>query len=81
MICTFFRSRGTAQVTFKIIDGTKPTLSMPMLVANGNKVVFRGEDAKLITAKGETAPLTREGDDWYLKVLVNNENQFLRIDV
>ena len=32
--------KGTAQVTFKILDGTKPNLSMPMLVANGNKVVF-----------------------------------------
>ena len=70
-----------AQVTFKILDGTKPTLSMPMLVANGNKVVFRGEDAKLITARGETAPLTSEGDDWYLKMPINNENKFLRIDV
>ena len=38
--------KGTAQVTFKILDGTKPTLSMPMLVANGNRVVFRGEDAE-----------------------------------
>ena len=46
--------KGTPQVTFKILDGTKPTLSMPMLVANGNKVVFRGEGAKLITAKGVT---------------------------
>ena len=73
--------KGTAQVTFKILDGTKPTLSMPMLVANVNKVVFRGEDAKLITAKGETAPLISEGDDWYLKVLINDENKFLRIDV
>ena len=45
---------------FKILDGTEPTVSMPMLVANGNKVVFRGEDAELITAKGETAPLTSE---------------------
>ena len=55
--------------------------SMPMLVANGNKVLFRGENAKLITARGETAPLTSEGDDWYLKVLNNNSNEFLRIDV
>ena len=34
-----------------------------------------------ITARGETAPLTSEGDDWYLKVLNNNSNEFLRIDV
>ena len=31
--------KGTAQVTFKVLDGTEPTLSMPMLVANGNGVV------------------------------------------
>ena len=35
----------------------------------------------LITAKGETAPLMNAGDDWYLKVLINNRNEFLRIDV
>ena len=49
----------TAQVKFKVLDLTEPTLSMPMLVANGNRVVFRGEDAMLITTKGETAQLTR----------------------
>ena len=73
--------KGTAQVKFTVIDGTEPTLSLPMLVANGNRVVFRGEDAMLITAKGETAPLTSDGDDWYLTVLINNRNEFLRIGV
>ena len=57
--------KGTAQVKFKVLDGTEPTLSMPMLLANGNRVVFRGQDAMLITAEGD-------GDDWYLKVLINN---------
>ena len=71
----------TAQVKFKVLEGTEPTLSMPMLVANGNRVVFSGEDAMLITAKGETEPLMNAGDDWYLKVLINNRNEFLRIDV
>ena len=33
--------KGTAQVKFKFLDGTEPILSMPMLVADGNKVVFR----------------------------------------
>ena len=42
--------KGTAQVKFKVLDGTEPTLSMPMLVANGNRAVYRGEDAMLITA-------------------------------
>ena len=35
----------------------------------------------LSTAAGEVVPLTSDGDDWYLKVLVNNENVFIRIDV
>ena len=48
---------------FKVLDGTQPILSMPTLVANGNKVVFRGEDAILITAEGETAPMTSIEDD------------------
>ena len=73
--------KGTAQVKFKVVDGTSPTLSMPMLVANGNRVVFTGEDALLITAEGETTPLTSVEDDWYLKVLINNSNEFIRIDV
>ena len=71
----------TAQVKFKVLDGTEPTLSMPMLVANGNRVVPRGEDAALITAKGETAPLMNAGNDGYFKVLINNSDKFLRIDV
>ena len=54
---------------------------MTMLVANGNEVVFRGDNAKLITAKGETAPLTSIENDWYLKVLINNSDEFKRIDV
>ena len=45
-----------------------------MLVANGNNVVFRGEDATLMTAKGETAPLMNAGDDWYLKCKDNTSN-------
>ena len=73
--------KSTAQVKFKVLDGTEPTVSMPMLVANGNKVVFRGEDATLITAKGEAAPLMNAGNDWYLKVLINKCNKFLRNDV
>ena len=73
--------KGTAQVTFKVVDGTEPTLSMPMLEANGNRVAYRGEDAMSITAEGETAPLTSDGDDWYLKVLINNSDEFIRIDV
>ena len=73
--------KGTAQVKFKVLDGTEPTLSMTMLVANGNQLVFRGENARLITAKGETATLTSIENDWYLKVLVNDSNEFIRIDL
>ena len=53
--------KGTAQLKFKVVGGTEPTLSMTMLMANGNKLVFRGENATLISAKGETAPLTSDG--------------------
>ena len=35
----------------------------------------------LSTAAGEIVPLTSDGDDWYLKVLINNENVYIRIDV
>ena len=35
----------------------------------------------LSTAAREVVPLTSNGDDWYLKVLINNENVFIRIDV
>ena len=38
--------KGTAQVKFKVVAGTEPTLSIPMLVANGNQVVNRGEDGR-----------------------------------
>ena len=73
--------KGTAQVKFEALDGTEPILSMPMLVAKGDKVVFRGEDAVLITVAGETAPLTSVEDVWHLKVLINNSNEFISIDV
>ena len=33
--------KGTAQVTFKVVAGTEPTLSMPMLVANGHRWVLQ----------------------------------------
>ena len=35
----------------------------------------------LSTAAGEVVPLISDGDDWFLKVLINNENVFTRIDV
>ena len=73
--------KGTAQVTFKVVDGTEPTWSMPMLVANGHRLVYRGEDTMLSTATREVVPLTSDGDDWYLKVLINKESVFIRIDV
>ena len=44
----------TAQVTFKVVDGTEPTPSMPMLVAIGPRLVERGEDTMLSTAAGES---------------------------
>ena len=74
--------KGTAHVTFKVVAGTEPTLSMPILVANGHRLVYRGEDTVLSTgSRGNVAPLTSGGDDWYLKVLINSENVYIRIDV
>ena len=73
--------KGTAQVKFKVVDGTEPTLSMTMLVVNGNKLVFRGENARLIMAKGETAPLASIENGWNLKVLINDNNEFICIDL
>ena len=73
--------KGTAQVTFNVVDGTEPTLSRPMLVANGHRLVKRGEDTMLGTAAWEIVPLTSDGDDWHLTVLINNENVFILIDV
>ena len=72
--------KGTAQVKFKVLDGTEPTLSIPMLVANGNSVVYKGDDVMLSTAGGEVAPLTYVGDECYLKVLINNSTEFIRVD-
>ena len=73
--------KDTARVKFKVLDGTEPTLSMPMLAGDGNRVMLRDEVATLITAKGETAPLMRAGTDWNLEVLFNNTTEFVRIDV
>ena len=38
--------KGIDQEKFKVVDGTEPTLSVPMLVANGNRLVLwrRGHD-------------------------------------
>ena len=73
--------KGTAQVTFEVVAGTEPTLSMPMLVANGHRLVCRGEDTMQSTAAGEIVPFISDGDDWYFQVLINNEHVFIRIDV
>ena len=35
----------------------------------------------LITAKRETAPMMNAGNDWFLKVLIKNITEFIRIDV
>ena len=44
--------QGNSPGAIKVVDGIEPTLSMPMLVANGNRLVFRGEDTMLCTAAG-----------------------------
>ena len=49
------------QVTFRVVASTEPTLSMPMLVANGHRLVQK--------------------ERIRCKVLTNNENVYIRIDV
>ena len=51
--------KGTAQVIFNVVAGTEPALSMPMLVANGHRLVSeerRGYDAE--HSSREIVPLT-----------------------
>ena len=54
---------------------------MPMLVANGLRLVYRREDTVQSAAAEKVVPLRSDGDDWYLKVLNNNENVYTRMDV
>ena len=56
--CTFLPIKGTSQVTFKSRRGTEPTLPMPMLVANGHRLFYRGED----TIEGITKYCWSEGN-------------------
>ena len=71
--------KSIAQETFKVVDGTETTLSMPTLVANSKRLVYRGEDTMFCSAAGEVVPLSSDGDDRYLKS--TNEKVFIRIDV
>ena len=71
--------QGTAHGKFKVLGGTELTLSMPMLVANGNKVVFQRRRRDV--DNGERRNRAVDEYDWYLKVLINNRNKFLRVDV
>ena len=43
---------GTAHVTFEVVDVRYPVLSVPLLVADGHRVVFRGQEAELSTTRG-----------------------------
>ena len=46
---------GTARVTFEVIEVCYPILSVAILVANGHRVLVRGQDAVLSTAAQTTA--------------------------
>ena len=47
--------QGHSQVKFKVSVGT---VSLPMLVDHGNRLVYRGGDTMLSMAAGEVAPVT-----------------------
>ena len=70
----------TARVTFQVVDVRHPILSVAMLVANGHRVPFRGQEAVLSTAGGAFAPLTRIRGLWCLLVWIINSRDFLLVD-
>ena len=49
--------KDTVQMTFKVLDDTDSTLSMPILTTNDNTVILRSEVATLITTKREIASM------------------------
>ena len=55
---------GTARVTFEVIEVCYPILSEAMLVAYGRRVLVRGQDAVLTTARGAVAQTTAESLCW-----------------
>ena len=63
--------KGTAQGTFKVAAGTAPTLSMPIQVANGHRLVYRGEDTMLSTAAGEICAV----DTWRRRLVPEGADQ------
>ena len=71
---------GTDRMTFEIVDVRYPLLSVAMFVASGHKVIFRGQEAELSTARGAVAPLTRMRGLWYLMVWINHRREFVLVD-
>ena len=71
---------GSAHVAFEVVDVRYPILSVTMLVANDHRVVFRGQEAQLSTARGAFAPLMSIRGLWYLQVWVKNSREFLLVD-
>ena len=65
---------------FEVVDVRYPIVSVAMLVKSGHKVVFLGQEAVLVRAKGAVAPLTRVRGLWYLLVWINNSREFLLVD-
>ena len=55
---------GTASVTIEAVGVRYPIMSV---VANGHRVIFRGEEEQLSTAGGALAPFTRIRGFWNLQ--------------
>ena len=51
MECETPPTESTTCVTFELADVRCPILSVPMLVADSHRVVFRGRGAELLTAE------------------------------
>ena len=71
---------GTVRVTIEVADVRYPILSVAMLVANGHRVFFRGQEVELSTTGGAVAPLMRVRGLWSLQMWVNNSRGFLLVD-
>ena len=56
----------TTCVTFELAEVRCSILSVPTLVANGHRVIYRGRGDELRTAKRAVAPLTHVRGLWYL---------------
>ena len=66
-------------MTFEVVDVRYPILSVARLVANGNRVTFRGQEAEMTKSDGAVAPLTRIRGLRYLLALIGTSREFVLV--